>query len=148
MLYDKYSEVSLETIFIKICTDKKLLSQEVNYQIQSYQQNIAKLLTYDAGNDLVYKNSAQVELEKSHTSLSEYSLLWLLFILIRRNIYKFLNSKMTSIMLFSPMFCTLLMCLIFKVDRINVCTPNCIFIYYRILINFLLNCLASNCSLQ
>ena len=51
---------------------------------------------------------------------NSYSFLWILFILVRRNLQKFLNSKLTTIMLFSPIFCTLLMCITFKVDKIMV----------------------------
>ncbi len=55
-----------------------------------------------------------------HYTSNSYSLLWILFILVRRNLQKFLNSKLTTIMLFSPIFCTLLMCITFKVDKIMV----------------------------
>lgn len=123
MLYCKYNETNLETIFIKICTEKKFMAKEANQKLHSYQKNIVNFLSYEIGSDLVYKkkNSAQLELDKNQMiKLSHYSVLWLLFILIRRNIYKFVSSKMTGVMLFSPMFCTLLMCITFKVDKITV----------------------------
>lgn len=65
-----------------------------------------------------YQQQQQPQLHQ-YTSNS-YSILWILFILVRRNLQKFLNSKLTTIMLFSPIFCTLLMCITFKVDKIMV----------------------------
>lgn len=66
-----------------------------------------------------YQQQQQQPQLHQYTSNS-YSLLWILFILVRRNLQKFLNSKLTTIMLFSPIFCTLLMCITFKVDKIMV----------------------------
>lgn len=114
----------METIFIKICTDKSLL-KETSQRAQSYQKNIANFLTYDANQnpvDSLEKINSNL-MEEDHSRLvssASYSILWLLLILVRRNFQKFLSSKLTTIMLFSPIFCTLLMCITFKVDKIMV----------------------------
>lgn len=125
MLYNKYGETNLETIFIKICTEKKSSTNELRDKMQSYQKNIANFLSYKTNTDLVYrkKNSAQIQLDQNQIDIEPIPFFWLLFILIRRNIQKFLISKLTTMMMFSPVFCTLLMCIIFHVDKVTVFVP-------------------------
>lgn len=121
-LYTKYNEQNLETIFIKICTDQTI-KKAINNRTQSHHKNVVGLISYETNQDLINQNdSIKTEFDQQRTLYSSLLLLlWLLFILIRRNFQKFLNSKLTTIMLFSPIFCTLLMCIIFKVDKIMVC---------------------------
>ncbi|KAJ6220076.1 hypothetical protein RDWZM_005888 [Blomia tropicalis] len=122
-LYTKYNEQNLETIFIKICTDQTI-KKAINNRTQSHHKNVVGLISYETNQDLINQNdSIKTEFDQQRTLYSSLLLLlWLLFILIRRNFQKFLNSKLTTIMLFSPIFCTLLMCIIFKVDKIMLPT--------------------------
>lgn len=82
-----------------------------DYQIDNFENRS----TRNGLQSFRYQNQNSFENDRL---IDSYSLLWMLFILIRRNISQFMKSKMTSIMLFSPVFCTLLMCITFKVDKI------------------------------
>lgn len=111
-LYIKYAETNLETIFIKICTEKTLTQESVK-RAQTYQKNIANFLTYDSPSpsstqdtvDLVaatveekhgieetsftLKNDIRSLQHQHHLAASNsYSIIWLLFILVRRNLQK------------------------------------------------------------
>lgn len=134
-MYNKYSDTSLERIFIKICTDRTThlaARKNMDNRVACFQRNINDFLSYENGTDLVNKNtgrgkfskknSAQMQLDTSLSQVSKgsYSTFWMLFILVRRNVQMFLNSKLTGLMLFSPIFCTLLMCITFKVSKVNV----------------------------
>ncbi|KAF7492276.1 ABC transporter G family member 20 [Sarcoptes scabiei] len=78
-----------------------------DYQIDNFENRS----TRNGLQSFRYQNQNSFENDRL---IDSYSLLWMLFILIRRNISQFMKSKMTSIMLFSPVFCTLLMCITFK----------------------------------
>lgn len=143
-MYNKYSDTSLERIFIKICTDREthLVAREnMANRVVAMQRNISNFLTYESPVDLVNKyrkkNSAQIHLDTATNQIStaNSSMLWLLLILVRRNFQMFFSSKLTSLMLLSPIFCTLLMCITFKVDKIEVRE---IEVFFEIIFNLLI----------
>lgn len=128
-MYNKYNDTSLERIFIKICTDREMhlaARENMANRLNTMHRNINNFLAYESPADLVNKyrkkNSAQIHLDTNTNQITtgSSSMFWLLFILVRRNFQMFLSSKLTSLMLFSPIFCTLLMCITFKVPKIDV----------------------------
>lgn len=135
-LYNKYQETNLETIFIHICTQKPT-ENEIKDKVENTQRKLSSFLPYkrnsianntNTNNHLlvvpnyIRRKSSTIDENQLNVKLNTKSLLWLLFILVRRNIYQFFQSKFISVMVFSPTFCTLLMCIIFKVDMIRLNT--------------------------
>ncbi|OTF83662.1 ABC transporter-like protein, partial [Euroglyphus maynei] len=138
-LYNKYNETNLETIFIHICTQKPT-ENEIKDNVENTQRKLSSFLPYSKRNSIANANanannhllvvpnaymrrkSSTIDENQLNVKLNTKSLLWLLFILVRRNIYQFFQSKFISVMVFSPTFCTLLMCIIFKVDMIRLNT--------------------------
>ncbi|XP_027196886.2 ABC transporter G family member 20-like isoform X3 [Dermatophagoides pteronyssinus] len=134
-LYSKYNETNLETIFIHICTQKPT-ENEIQNEVENTQRKLSIFLPYKRNsianainnhllvvpNSYMRRKSSTIDENQLNVKLNTKSLLWLLFILIRRNIYQFFQSKFISVMVFSPTFCTLLMCIIFKVDMIRLNT--------------------------
>ncbi len=104
LLLEKFEEKTLENVFLKLC---------------KYQEKH----TLEDKSDTLYKNYYYEGEEEKYSSvhiLKNFSILWVLLILIRRNINKFFQYKLIFLVIFSPAFQTLLMCLVFHADSLPV----------------------------
>ncbi|XP_054167797.1 ABC transporter G family member 20-like [Oppia nitens] len=129
-LLDKYTEQSLEMVFIRLCNRHQInekhnkIIDDNNRQQQGLQayyklDNKCKSIGFNNNNyetNISRKKKCLIDINR------HVSMLWILLILIRRNIKQYLHYKLIFIMIFSPAFQTLLMCIIYGVDSVAIKT--------------------------
>ena len=117
LLLDKFQEKSLENVFIRICKhqEKHVISDRFDNSIAHYYELDRKVTET---NKLDEKTTDRADIS------DKLSVLWILMILIRRNINKYFRYKLIFLLIFSPAFQTLLMCLIYNIDSVPVSMNN------------------------
>jgi len=109
VLMEKFGEKSLENVFLRLCKkDRHSIEDKSN----------------SSSNELSIYDDVEEEYSSVHI-LQKFSILWILLTLIRRNLNKYFQYKLIFLVIFSPAFQTILMCMIFEVDSVPVSLETC-----------------------
>ena len=113
LLLEKFNVKSLENVFIRLCKyqEKHVINDSIDNTITHY---------YELDRKCAQTESANNSQSLSTQVLTKLSFLWILMILIGRNINKYIQYKLIFLLIFSPAFQTLLMCLIYSIDSVPV----------------------------
>jgi len=124
-LIQNYCGNSLEDVFLKLC----LLEDKSSHEVNSYQ--------YDKYNKIVDDNESFINISDGYNDQQindrDWKLnIWILLILIHKNILKFLHMGLSVLIVLLPATQALIFCIVYSRDLIEVIITNCSkFIYFH-----------------